>query len=139
MPRVLIVDNDLDGMAAVCRFLEKAGHDVVCRHNGREALAALASVSPDIVILDMVMPEMDGVEFLEVLRNYYRGARLPVIVLTAIPEGSHVRRALKLGVRDVFPKADFLLSDLAARVNALAHQVHGAAVPPNAPAADLPA
>src|SRR5437660_7267258 len=87
MSRVLVVDDDVDGMEAVCRFLEKAGHDVMCKHNGREALAGLPTFSPNVVVLDLLMPEMDGVEFLEVLRKYYRGLTLPVVLLTAVPEG----------------------------------------------------
>ena len=119
MSRVLVVDDDIDGMEAVCRFLERSGHEVVCKHNGREALAALPTAAPDVVILDLCMPEMDGVEFLGVLRSYYRGATLPVILLTALPDNVAVLRALKLGARHVFAKADFLLSDLAAKVREL--------------------
>ena len=119
MSRVLVVDDDLDGMEALCLFLERAGHEVVCKHNGREALAALPAVAPQVVILDLCMPEMDGVEFLQVLRNYYRGATMPVILLTALPGHVNVQRALKLGVSDVFAKADFRLSELAARITEL--------------------
>jgi len=125
MSRVLVVDDDADGMEAVCLFLEKAGHHVMCKHNGREALAGLATFSPDVVILDLLMPEMDGVEFLEVLRNYYRGLTLPVVLLTAVPEGPAAHRARSLGVRHVFPKADFQLSDLETCICELTRPVPG--------------
>jgi len=119
MARVLVVDDDADGSEVVCRFLGKAGHDAVCVPNGREALTVLATAKPDVVVLDLLMPEMDGTSFLEVLRNYYRGALMPVIVLSAVSSGPYVQRALTLGVKRVFLKGDYDLSDLLDCVNEL--------------------
>lgn len=120
MARILVVDDDVDGTEALCRFLDNASHEVVCVSNGREALARLATVRPDVVVLDLLMPQMDGVEFLEVLRNYYHGTLLPVILLTALPGGPFVQRALKFGLKRVFLKGDYDLSDLLQCVNELA-------------------
>jgi CheY-like chemotaxis protein len=127
MMRVLVVDDDADGIEAVCKFLIKAGHDAVCVPNGREALAVLATTKPDVVVLDLLMPEMDGTSFLEVLRNYYRGALMPVIVLSALNSGPLVQRALKLGVKRLFLKGDYNLSDLLECVNEFAGSTPGAA------------
>ena len=117
---VLLVDDDADSAEVVVRFLGKAGHKVVYRPNGREALNALSTESPDVVILDAMMPEMDGVGFLEVIRCYLRWQALPVILLTGYAEGPHIRRASEWGVRRTFLKGDCDLSELLAQVEACA-------------------
>lgn len=91
-----------------------------CVPNGREALAALADDTPDVVVLDALMPEMDGVSFLEVIRCYLRWQNLPVLLLTAYPEGMHIRRAVELGVRKTFLKAGYQMEELLALVEACA-------------------
>lgn len=120
MASVLVVDDELDAREAVARFLKRAGHRVRCAVNGREALAAIVDDTPDVVILDAKMPEMDGVSFLEALRCYLRWQSLPVIFVTAYPEGLHIRRGMELGVRKTFLKSQFELRDLLAYVEACA-------------------
>ena len=83
----------------------------------------------DVVILDAVMPNVDGVEFLEVLRCYLRWQHTPVIMITAYKEGSHIKRAVELGVRKTFLKGDFDLEELGNYVDSLA---------PGGPASDQP-
>ena len=119
MSRILVVDDEADGAEAVCLYLRKSGHDTFWVPDGREALAKLATISPDIVVLDVLMPQMDGMEFLEVLRNYYRGQFMPVILLTALADGAHIRRATHLGVKRIFLKSQYDLADLLACVNEL--------------------
>lgn len=120
MASVLVVDDEMDAREAVSRFLKRAGHRVRCAVNGREALAAIVDDTPDVVILDAKMPEMDGVSFLEALRCYLRWQSLPVIFVTAYPEGLHIRRGMELGVRKTFLKSQFELRDLLAYVEACA-------------------
>ena len=133
MARILVVDDEVDGTEALCCFLRRSGHEAVRVQSGREALAGLATINPDIVVLDLLMPEMNGIEFLEVLRNYYHGALMPVILLTGLADGPQVRRAVQLGVKRVFVKADFLLTDLLDCINELAvpspHASPGAGTP----------
>src|SRR2546423_5002396 len=101
---VLVVDDEIDGSDAVVRYLARAGHMTRCVPNGREALSALANRTPDVVILDLRMPEMDGITFLEVIRCYLRWSYLPVILLTAHQADSTTERAQQLGARRVFHK-----------------------------------
>ena len=108
----MVVDDDADSRDVVSRFLTKAGYDVRAAPNGREALIAVASVVPDVIILDVMMPEMNGIEFLQVIRSYLRWSTVPVILLTAFTEGPHVHLAHDLGVRCIFLKGSFELSDL---------------------------
>ena len=73
----------------------------------------------DVVILDAIMPKVDGVQFLEVLRCYLRWQQTPVILLTGYAEGPHIKRAVELGVRKTFLKGEYALEELGAYVDAL--------------------
>jgi CheY-like chemotaxis protein len=104
---VLVVDDDADSREGLARLLVKRGHQAEAVPNGREALSVLTrKTPPDIVVLDLRMPEMDGVMFLEVLRSYLRLQNTPVVLLTAYPESPDVERVKRLGVLEVFRKAD---------------------------------
>jgi CheY-like chemotaxis protein len=118
MADVLLVDDNNDTREAVAQYLKISGHHVTTCPNGRDALSALSGQTPDLVILDWRMPEMDGISFLEVIRCYLRWQSLPVILLTAYPEGNHIRRAVELGVRKTFLKGEYDLRQLLAHVDA---------------------
>jgi two-component system alkaline phosphatase synthesis response regulator PhoP len=119
MASVLVVDDDVDGREIIRQFLSKAGYNVRSAPNGRAALISLLADVPDVVVLDMMMPEMNGVEFLRVIRSYLRWSTLPVIVLTAYPQGPHIDAAKEMGVKHVFTKSNYKLQDLLACVNML--------------------
>src|SRR4051794_16906640 len=116
MSTILIVDDDLDSAEIVAKALRRSGHRAMCAPNGREALALLTGALPDLIILDMRMPEMDGLTFLQVLRSYLRWQQLPVIVLTAYAEGPHIQQAVNLDATEVFRKGQLDLNELVAAV-----------------------
>jgi len=120
MAVVLLVDDDPDSSEVVCRFLRRAGHRVTWKQNGHEALSALSNDTPDVVILDARMPEMDGIGFLEVIRCYLRWQTLPVILFTAYAEGTHIRRAIELGVRKTLVKGQCKFEELLAHIETCA-------------------
>lgn len=118
MARVLIVDDNRDSCESVAKLLGTAGHEVACVENGREALAQLQGVrAPDVVVLDLVMPEMDGPSFLEVLRSYVRLQSLPVVVLTALSEGPLIDRARELNALAILRKGTAAPEDVLQAVN----------------------
>jgi CheY-like chemotaxis protein len=119
MASILIVDDDEDGRKVLALHLARAGYAVQSAPNGREALVSLITDFPDLVILDAMMPEMTGVEFLEIIRSYLRWSTLPVVLLTAFPEGEHIDRAQSLGVRSVYLKANYKMADLLACIASL--------------------
>ena len=112
MASIMIVDDAADARDALGRFLEKTGHTVRCVPNGRDALAQVILQMPDVVILDLLMPEMDGPSFLEVVRSYLRLRSLPVVVLTAVSEGPMVERARAAGVTSVLVKSTVAFPDV---------------------------
>lgn len=123
MANVLVVDDDPDGSEALCSFLQKSGHQVRCTPNGKEALSAVLADMPDLVLLDLFMPEMDGGNFLEIIRSYLRLQSLPVIVLTGLPDSPMVDRARHLKVNSIFVKGKATLEEIAQAVQSELHRV----------------
>ena len=80
--------------------------------NGREALSSVLADLPDVVLLDLLMPEMDGPSFLEVVRSYLRIQSLPVVVLTALTDSPMVDRARALRVNSILLKAKATPDDI---------------------------
>jgi CheY-like chemotaxis protein len=80
---ILVIDDDLSNRELVRRFLEREGRLVLEAENGRAGLQQIASRMPRLILLDLMMPELDGFEFLAEFEKRFPGARVPVIVLTA--------------------------------------------------------
>ena len=72
--------------------------------DGKEAVRVLQKVVPDLIVLDVRMPEMNGFQLLELMRKYPRAAAIPVVMLSALSQPENVDRALKLGVVDYVVK-----------------------------------
>ena len=131
MPDILVVDDDPDSGQAVAGYLAKCGHSVRWAPGGREALAALGEKLPDFIVLDFLMPGMDGLTLLEVIQSYLRWSVLPVAIVTAYPEHPRLRRAADLGVTRVFTKSNLDLAELAECVD-----LHARRTPPDGPEGD---
>ena len=123
MAYLLIVDDAADGREALCKFLERAGHEVACVADGREALASVLARVPDLMLLDLFMPEVDGGGLLEILRSYLRLQALPVIILTGLPDSPQVERARHLRVNTILVKGKATLEAIGAAVNRELHRL----------------
>ncbi len=117
MKTVLVIDDDAESSEPLVRYLAQAGHGVTYATNGQEALAMLNGEIPDVVILDLQMPVMDGIGFLRVLRSYLRWDHIPVFIWTAYPESAAVIRAEDLGACQVFPKAQLNFGQIKAVID----------------------
>jgi CheY-like chemotaxis protein len=104
MAKILIVDDNIDSCNALEKLLQSAGHEITHAHEGRAALAQVINDRPDVVLLDLVMPEMDGAAFLEVVRSYSRLQSLPVVVHTAFGDSPLVDRVRALKVNAILAK-----------------------------------
>ena len=116
MALALVVDEDADHRDTLCRRLEAEGYETQCAPNGREALAAVLAQVPDVILLEVFLPEMDGVSFLEVIRSYLRLSSVPVILLTGFPETPASHRAAAMGVVRVLNKKQYEMKDLLAAI-----------------------
>lgn len=113
---ILVVDDTSMCREAVADILETRGYSVLSAQNGRECLDLLLSESPDLVLLDVVMPGMDGIDVLKVIRNTPRWHELPVMLLTDRADRALVQRAALLEVQGYILKASFTPDELLSRV-----------------------
>jgi len=114
--RVLVVDDDLDVRDAVETALELEGHRVTTAHDGLEAMKRLSHSEFDAIVLDVLMPHLDGFELCRTLRT--AGNRTPILILTARDSEEDTIHGLDLGADDYVVKP-FALGELLARVRAL--------------------
>jgi two-component system response regulator MprA len=115
-PRVLVVDDDRAVRESLRRSLEFNGYDVHLAVDGAEALAGIGGVSPDVVVMDVMMPRLDGLEATRALRS--AGNDVPIIVLTARDAVGDRVDGLDAGADDYLTKP-FALQELLARLRAL--------------------
>ncbi len=121
--RVLVVDDDPPSVKMISFLLQEEGYDVVTASSGPEALRLVDEAAPDLVILDVMMPNMDG---LEVCQRIRRRSDLPIIFLSAKGETADRIAGLDLGADDYLPKP-FEPAELLARVRAVMRRVEGGA------------
>jgi DNA-binding response OmpR family regulator len=123
--KILLVDDEPSITEHLSAFLERAGYSVQCAADGRAALAAVEKEPPDLVVLDVLMPEMDGRAVLRTLRA--QGKHLPVILLTQVGEAGERAMALEEGADDYLNKP-FDPRELLARVRAVLRRALGSPV-----------
>jgi two-component system response regulator ResD len=118
---VLVVDDEPTIAEVVSRYLQRAGYVTLIAGDGQDALTTAAQHWPDLVVLDLMLPRVDGLEVMRRLREHDRG-RLPIILLTAKGEESDRIVGLQLGADDYVVKP-FSPAELVARVDAVLRRV----------------
>lgn len=94
---ILVVDDNPDAIAIVRTTLEARGYNVIGAQSGKEALDLVDANPPDLILLDVMMPEMSGIEVLERLKNVPRTSQIPVILLTAKTQDDDVIGGYRVG------------------------------------------
>ncbi len=102
-PRILAVDDDVMNRMLVREILSKNGFEIIEAENGRQGLELFASTGPDLVLLDVIMPEMDGFDFLRSLSGEQLGS-VPIVMMTAVEDIHCVEQAYQLGAADFIGK-----------------------------------
>ncbi len=113
-PKILVVDDEERDLRLMEAMLAPTGYEVVLARSGQEGLGKIGDTCPDIVLLDIMMPGMNGYEVLRILRQQ---SNIPVIMLTAKKEVTSARDALNLGADDYIRKP-FRKRELLARIQA---------------------
>lgn len=112
MNKILIVDDAPAGREAMAKWLQREGFETYTARNGAEGLVRLKEAKPDLILLDHMMPEVDGLTFLAGIRRFPKWKNIPVIMMTGMKDNSHHRKAETLNVSAYLVKNEFSLPDL---------------------------
>lgn len=112
MGRILVIEDAQIVREPLARLLVSEGFDVSSAADGHEALAVLEAQPVDLVLLDVLMPRMDGVQFLSVLRGHERFKHIAVIAVTGISDTTKLTRLRELGVKSILHKVRFTFDGL---------------------------
>ena len=116
MKTVMVVDDHHDTNSVLCKVLRKSGYRTLSAYSGEEAVAMLATSVPDLVILDVMMPGMNGCEVLRIIRGAQATASLPVIMHTAVADAQARQQAMDIGANGYLVKSGFDLQTFQATV-----------------------
>lgn len=129
MQRILVVDDDKKIVRLIQSYLEQSGYQVLVAHEGEAALHMIRRDRPDLVVLDLMLPGLDGMEITRIVRSDKSIAGLPIIMLTARVEDTDKIVGLELGADDYIGKP-FNPREVVARVRALLRRSGGGPTPP---------
>lgn len=116
---ILVVEDDRF-YANICKVkLTKEGYTVVVVGNGTWALQALEKQIPDLILLDLVMPEMDGFETMKAIKADKRFASIPIIALTNLGQAEDVKRVMDMGAKDYMIKTVIPIQKMVEKVRAI--------------------
>lgn len=116
---ILLVEDDVFVSDIYQTKLGQVGFDVVSAENGMEAIKRLEEKTPDLILLDIVMPYMDGMEVLKKLKENEKWKNIPVILLTNLSEKEKVEEGVRMGASDYLIKSHFTPSDVVTKIKAL--------------------
>jgi two-component system alkaline phosphatase synthesis response regulator PhoP len=136
MPTVQIVEDSPDIAELIRHYLKRAGYETVVVGSGRDALTKARQSAPDLVVLDIMLPDLDGLQICQALRADPATARIPILMLTAKGEEADRVRGLELGADDYVTKP-FSLRELTARIRAIFRRAEQAAATQAPPVVDL--
>ena len=137
MAKILLVEDDTDLQTIYSSRLEADGHTVITASDGETGLATALKELPDLIILDAMMPKIDGFDVLDMLRQTPQTEHTCIIMMTALGQDDYRKRGEALGVNRYFVKSQVSLDDLAAAVNQTladgAAAAQGATITPESP------
>lgn len=114
--KVLIAEDQSSLRDALSGKLIQEGFDIIETSNGKECLEAVDSQDPDIILLDMIMPKINGITVLEELKKDREKSKIPVIVLTNLSSADDIYSAMERGVHDYLIKSDWSLEDIVDKI-----------------------
>jgi DNA-binding response OmpR family regulator len=119
MANILIIEDNANLSHAYQLILRQEGHEVTCAANGQEGLERVEEVGPDVILLDLLMPVMGGLDFLKKYQTAKHGPEPAIIILSNLNQDQEVKQAMQLGAYKYILKADTSPKELAVRVNRL--------------------
>lgn len=122
--KIMIIEDNKDLQEIYKHSFEKYGYEAVVKGDGLEGVASVAEVMPDVILLDLMMPGMDGFGFLNKMKEI-GGLSIPVVVCSNISDVDTINRAIKEGALGVLLKVDYSGKQLVDKVNDLVKDFHG--------------
>ena len=116
MGRILVIDDHAETVKPLLRILQLEGYTATGAANAYEALAAVQQTAPDLILLDVMIPPIDGLTFLMRMREDAKSREIPVIVVSGLSDPQTMARAKELGVRESFVKTQFTSDELLASI-----------------------
>jgi PleD family two-component response regulator len=116
MARILVIDDHAETVKPLLRLLQMEGYTAAGASNAFEALGAVQNSPPDLILLDVMIPPIDGLTFLMRLREDAKSREIPVIVVSGLSDPQTMARAKELGVRESFVKTQFTPAELLAAI-----------------------
>jgi len=119
MAKVLVVEDDRFLISAYRAKLSKSGFEVQMAGDGMDALTVLQSFTPDVILLDLVMPRLDGFATLAAIKKQDSLKDIPVIVTSNLGQKEDIDKAMALGAKDFIIKSDLSMDELVTRIQRL--------------------
>jgi CheY-like chemotaxis protein len=117
--KILLVDDDLVLRDMYKARLENSGYQIITAANGEEAIARAADSHPDLALLDVMMPKVNGFDVLDVLKSTPETKNIPVIILTALVQDSDKERGIKGGADDYVVKSETMPGEVIEKIEKL--------------------
>ncbi len=116
MAKIIIIEDDQILQKTLQEYLIMEGFEVFCAGNGEEGIRIVQKEMPDLVLLDLILPKMDGYEVIKNLRSEEKTKKIPIIILTNLGGIHDVEKALELGATTYLIKSDYKLEEVVKKI-----------------------
>ena len=117
--RVLIVDDDVTLLEMYKERLAAEGYEVTTASNGEEGLARAVDILPQLILLDLMMPKVNGFDVLDILKTTPETKNIPIIILTALIQDTNKQRGLKSGAADYIVKSETMPKEVIEKIKSV--------------------
>jgi CheY-like chemotaxis protein len=114
--KILIIEDDIALLEVLSQGISGVGFDVLKEKNGQDGLKVALKEKPDLILLDLIMPKMDGVTMLDELRKDQWGKNVPVVVLTNLNSPEEISKTVDMGVSNYLVKSNWKLEEIIEKV-----------------------
>ena len=114
--KILVIEDEATLQRALSEVLSKEGYEVVFALDGSKGLELAQKENPDLILLDIILPKMDGFEVLKKIKENDEISKIPIIILTNLSDVNDIQKALDLGATTYLVKADFHIEDVLKKI-----------------------
>lgn len=114
--KILLIEDEAALQKTIGNSLIERGYEIIGALDGEEGLQLAQETSPDLILLDLILPKKHGLDVLEALRNTEKGKNIPVIILTNIENISDIERAIELGAKTYLIKGNYSLQEILEKI-----------------------